>query len=282
MVMNQALKGKTYAGGDAVVVGATSAAAYADATDADLAAYRGDNAVAPPMYGVAYAFAALGAPLFDPLLHVEMMRLVHGEQDMQFTHVVKAGDSITSHSQIAAIEHKASGEVLDVAITSQNQHGAVVLRANSRLFIRAPRQRDASERKDADSDVDAFAAAPHAWSDTQVVSADQSTRYAEASGDHNPIHLDIDVAKLAGLPAIILHGLCTMAFVHNACVRQLDGDPSRLTRLAVRFNRPVLMGDVLRIEARGPVTVDGERAWRIEVKNQADVVVLKNGVARWR
>jgi acyl dehydratase len=66
-----------------------------------------------------------------------------------------------------------------------------------------------------------------------------------------------------------------MAFVHNACVLQLGGEPSRLKRLAVRFNRPVLMGDELTIEARG----DRAGPWRLRVDNQAGVLVLKNGLA---
>jgi len=51
------------------------------------------------------------------------------------------------------------------------------------------------------------------------VTKDQSLRYADASGDNNPIHVDEGVAKAAGLPGLILQGLCTMAFSQNAIVR---------------------------------------------------------------
>src|SRR6185295_8424898 len=76
------------------------------------------------------------------------------------------------------------------------------------------------------------------------VTDDQSFRYAEASGDNNPIHMDQAVAKMAGLPGIILQGLCTMAFTSRAIVQEAAaGDPLRLRRLAVRFSKPVLPGD---------------------------------------
>ena len=61
-----------------------------------------------------------------------------------------------------------------------------------------------------------------------------TVRYAGASGDFNPIHIDEDFAKQVGLPGRILHGLYTMAQVARA---QTDaaGGPEKLKRLAVQF-----------------------------------------------
>ena len=61
-----------------------------------------------------------------------------------------------------------------------------------------------------------------------------TVRYAGASGDFNPIHIDEDFAKQVGLPGRILHGLWTMAQVARA---QTDagGGPESLQRLAVQF-----------------------------------------------
>lgn len=277
--MNQSLVGKTYTQVEPVTVTREAAAAYAAATlgvgSAPIAAVA-DGAMAPPMYAVAWSFGALGAPLFDPELGAEMMRLVHGEQDMRFVGKVVPGDVITSTSTIAAIEQKTTGELLNVAITSKNQRGDVVLEATSGLFIRGPRKRENldGEKADKEREEAAWQALPKVFSTSVVVAADQSKRYAEASGDHNPIHLDEDVAKMAGLPSIILHGLCTMAFVHDALVRHLGGDPLAVKRLAVRFNKPVLMGDTLTIDVRG----EG-KTWSIQVANQSGAVVLKGGRA---
>jgi acyl dehydratase len=60
-------------------------------------------------------------------------------------------------------------------------------------------------------------------------------RYAEASGDMNPIHIDEDFAKKVGLPGCILHGLYSMAQVARAHTALADGDPRALKRLRVQF-----------------------------------------------
>jgi acyl dehydratase len=60
-------------------------------------------------------------------------------------------------------------------------------------------------------------------------------RYAGASGDFNPIHIDPEFAKAVGLPGNILHGLYGMALVARAAVQAVDGDPRSLRRLSVQF-----------------------------------------------
>jgi len=61
-----------------------------------------------------------------------------------------------------------------------------------------------------------------------------TVRYAGASGDFNPIHIDEDFAKQVGLPGRILHGLWTMAQVARAQT-EAAGGPQALARLAVHF-----------------------------------------------
>jgi acyl dehydratase len=60
-------------------------------------------------------------------------------------------------------------------------------------------------------------------------------RYAGASGDFNPIHIDPEFAKQVGLPSNILHGLYSMAQVARACTDAAGGDPRSLRRLSVQF-----------------------------------------------
>jgi acyl dehydratase len=60
-------------------------------------------------------------------------------------------------------------------------------------------------------------------------------RYAGASGDFNPIHIDPEFAREVGLPGNILHGLYSMAQVARGCVQAAGGDPRRLKRLSVQF-----------------------------------------------
>jgi acyl dehydratase len=60
-------------------------------------------------------------------------------------------------------------------------------------------------------------------------------RYAGASGDFNPIHIDPEFAKAVGLPSTILHGLYMMGLVARAATDVAGGDPKALKRLSVQF-----------------------------------------------
>src|SRR2546421_12919566 len=60
-------------------------------------------------------------------------------------------------------------------------------------------------------------------------------RYAGASGDFNPIHIDLEFAKAVGLPQNILHGLYSMAQVARAATQAGGGDPPSLKRPSVQF-----------------------------------------------
>ena len=60
-------------------------------------------------------------------------------------------------------------------------------------------------------------------------------RYAGASGDFNPIHIDDELAKAVGLPRNILHGLYSMGLVARANAALAGGDPRALKRLSVQF-----------------------------------------------
>jgi acyl dehydratase len=68
-------------------------------------------------------------------------------------------------------------------------------------------------------------------------------RYADASGDHNPIHLDEAAAKAAGLPDVIAHGMYTMGLVSRAILEWLAaaGVDARMTDFSARFAKPVVV-----------------------------------------
>ncbi len=67
-------------------------------------------------------------------------------------------------------------------------------------------------------------------------------RYAGASGDFNPIHWNERVAREAGLPDVIAHGMLTMALA-NRLVTTWAGDPGAIVECRVRFTRPVVVPD---------------------------------------
>ncbi|MGH3944910.1 MAG: MaoC/PaaZ C-terminal domain-containing protein [Pseudonocardiaceae bacterium] len=67
-------------------------------------------------------------------------------------------------------------------------------------------------------------------------------RYAGASGDFNPIHWNERVAREAGLPGVIAHGMLTMALA-TRLVTAWAGDPGAVVACGVRFTRPVVVPD---------------------------------------
>ena len=72
---------------------------------------------------------------------------------------------------------------------------------------------------------------------------EEIARYAEASGDRNPIHLDEELARSVGLPGVIAHGMLQMGILTNLAVAAAGGDPTRIRRIGVRFAGMVEPGD---------------------------------------
>jgi 3-hydroxybutyryl-CoA dehydratase len=87
-------------------------------------------------------------------------------------------------------------------------------------------------------------------------------RYAGASGDFNPIHIDPEFATQVGLPGNILHGLYTMAQVARGNVAAAGGDPRSLRRLSVQFRgmglpeQEITVSGTVKEERDGHLVVD--------------------------
>jgi acyl dehydratase len=103
-------------------------------------------------------------------------------------------------------------------------------------------------------------------------------RYAGASGDFNPIHIDDELAKAVGLPRNILHGLYTMGLVAKANAALVGGDPRALRRLSVQMRG---MGvPEQEIVVSGTVkSVEGDRVVVDTVAAQGDNTLIKNAEA---
>jgi acyl dehydratase len=104
-----------------------------------------------------------------------------------------------------------------------------------------------------------------------------TVRYAGASGDYNPIHIDEEFAKSVGLPGRILHGLWSMAQVARAQT-EAAGGPEKLQRLAVQFRgmgaleQDVVVSSTVRSVSDGVAIVDTEA-------RQGETRIVRNGEA---
>ena len=103
-------------------------------------------------------------------------------------------------------------------------------------------------------------------------------RYAGASGDFNPIHIDPEFAKAVGLPGNILHGLYSMAQVARAQVAAAGNDPRALKRLSVQFRgmgvpeKEIVVSGTVTGAAGGRLTVETEA-------HQGGNGIIRNAVA---
>jgi acyl dehydratase len=105
-------------------------------------------------------------------------------------------------------------------------------------------------------------------------------RYAGASGDFNPIHIDEEFAQRVGLPGRILHGLWTMALIARAHT-EAAGGPERLRRLSVQFRGMGRLGEEVVIEGTVREVQDGIATIDSEAKQQ-DTRLIRNAVAQLR
>jgi 3-hydroxybutyryl-CoA dehydratase len=103
-------------------------------------------------------------------------------------------------------------------------------------------------------------------------------RYAEASGDPNPIHIDPEFAAKVGLPGVILHGLWTMAQVARAHSAVAGGDPRVLKRLQVQFRGMGFPEQEIIVSAK-VTAADGGRVSTETVAEQAGSQIIRNASA---
>jgi acyl dehydratase len=102
---------------------------------------------------------------------------------------------------------------------------------------------------------------------TVTFTKEQIAAYADASGDHNPIHLDDDFARSVGLPGVIAHGMLQMG-IAGAVAAEAAGGGDRLRRLVCRFSGMVVPGD--------RVTFSAEPAGELKLEIRA---IKENGEA---
>ena len=103
-------------------------------------------------------------------------------------------------------------------------------------------------------------------------------RYAGASGDFNPIHIDREFAQAVGLPSNILHGLYGMAQVGRAVQAAAGGDPRRVKRLAVQFRGMGFPEQEIVVSGSVSSAGDGRAVVAVEAA-QGDNRIIRNAEA---
>ena len=270
MPLNTALVGKEYEA-DTYEVTADAIEKYARATnDLNERYVGGDDVVASPIFPIVPAFQFLMKAGMDPELEADLMRLVHGEEEHILHKPIRPGDTLTVTPVIESIEAKDSGETFTVKVTETNQDGDLVAEVRATSFIRGSGTKKSGGAPEQPSrDV----IHEHSFK----VDEDQPTRYAEASGDPNPIHTDENIAKMAGFPGVINHGMCTMAMAVKGAVDEFaGGDPTKVKKVAVRFSKPVFPGQELVTKFWKEGSGSGTTVYGFETYNPDGAAAIKN------
>lgn len=105
-----------------------------DEAVAAVGAYR--SVIGFPTFAVTFAMAPFGAAMLDPALGVDLLRLVHGEQDFEFLEVLRPGDVLTTHGDLVDVSRRGRHEVLAVRTESINQNGRMAVRGLFTAIIR--------------------------------------------------------------------------------------------------------------------------------------------------
>jgi len=222
---------------------------------------------------------AMMVALHDVVPAGDQVAMLHAEQDMHFFQPLVPGQPLSTWAEAYSLRNSRMGTRFTMRVVSEDQAGDLVVEQFATMLIRGIEPGDDGGASPPAHAFPTEAKAVKAGSAAMPVDLDQAVRYAAASGDANPIHVDDEAARAVGLPGVILHGMCTMALCGRAVVDELaDGDPTRLLRLAVRFYRPVFPGNDLVTTMYDAGTENGRRIAAFEASS-AGKVVIRDGRA---
>lgn len=92
--------------------------------------------VAPPTFATTFAIEPFARACVDPALSVNVLRLVHGEQEFEFHEPVRPGDLLETEGEITRLQERGNLDFVEVTTTTRNQHGRVVVRGVWTAIIR--------------------------------------------------------------------------------------------------------------------------------------------------
>ncbi|MFX0578900.1 MaoC/PaaZ C-terminal domain-containing protein [Nocardia nepalensis] len=252
--------------------------AYAEATNDPIEEHRA-GAIAAPVFAVVPIFDSLVGASLEVAPYQLIPRLVHGEQYFRYHRHIRPGDTLVSRAKPIGYQGLPNGTRGTVYAETRDSSGELLNEQWVTFFFR---KYDCGETVGDLGPKHGFDG-PLAGYDpvmklSQHIDADQTFRYAPAAGDPMPIHLDVDSAKAAGLPGIIAHGLCTMAFTSWAALTELaDSRTERLRELAVRFAKPVLPDQDIESAFWHSTSQDGASSYVFQTTALGDLVI-KDGL----
>lgn len=232
-----------------------------------------DNLAALPTMPVIMAYP--GFLWREPEFEIDWQRVLHGEQSVQIHASLPVEGKLRGVTTVEALYDKGADKG-SIAISQRrifdDATGTHLATVTGSTFLRGNGGHGGSPGSPPPPH-----SVPDRPADDSVIlaTAENLPAIYRLSGDYNPLHIDPMVAKAAGFEKPILHGLCTYGVAGRALLKGVCGnDPSRLTRMDVRFSTPVYPGETIVTE----IWREGEgRAAFRSTAAERGVVVLNNG-----
>jgi len=235
--------------------------------------YEENLAALPTM---AVVLAGPGFWLQDADTGVDWVKVLHGEQGVTIHKSIPAEGSVIGRTRVTEIIDKGEGRGALLYTEKKlfdRKSGDLLATCDSTAFCRGDGGFGGPEKR---------ALAPHTLPERapdDIVdwpTLPQSALIYRLSGDYNPLHADPEVAKAAGFPKPILHGLCSYGIAQLAVMKAYCGfDGDKLRDFKLRFTAPVFPGETIRVE----MWRDGDAVSFRARSKERDLVVLNNGRA---
>jgi acyl dehydratase len=210
--------------------------------------YEKDLQVLPTM---ACVLAMPGSIWKNPLSGVNYLKLVHGEQHLRLFKPLAVEATVRARDRVVSLTDLglSKGAIASIAREIFDAgSGELLAEATNVLFLRG--DGGFSERSGAsDPRPKSLPSPPERAPDMQLelTSLSQAALIYRLSGDYNPLHADPEVARAAGFPRPILHGLCTFGMAAHAVLKTCCAyEATNIRSIAVRFTAPVFPGETLR------------------------------------
>ena len=198
---------------------------------------------------------------------IDWLRIVNGEQGITLHRPLAAKGTVVGRLRIVEVIDKGPGKgalVLSERRVTDRAIGEPVATVTQTTFCRGGPPKPPSRAPDAVCDLS---------------TRPEAALIYRLSGDLNPLHSDPAVAKQAGYPRPIMHGLGNFGIAGHAVLRTFCGyDPDKLVAFACRFSAPVFPGETLRTEMWRDGKIVSFRSRVVE----RDVIAVNNGRAELR
>ncbi|HEX5548593.1 MAG TPA: MaoC family dehydratase N-terminal domain-containing protein [Ktedonobacterales bacterium] len=263
------------------VISATAVRQFADAIADSSPIYRDLDAARAAGYTMIPALPTFVTRFIVPFaeagLDTEHSQVLHGEQEYVYERPIGVGDTVTVRHRVASIRQSRGMALMTIEQLCDTATGERAVTGKALLVVR-----DIVPGETAATAPTASKPAKEREGDplptlTKTVTQAQIDAYADVSNDHNPIHINPEVARSVGLDGTIAHGMLSMAFAGQVLTDWLTAQPGRgrLGRLRVRFQAMVRPGDTLTCRgALRPAEQGKPRQADVWIENQRGERVL--------